>query len=140
MGVHYGSGSHRSRLTLRGVLLIAAMVAITTILFAACDSSQDPVVGRWKAVSTEGPRTDGTLFNRRSTVEFFMDGTLDLEGRSANWDWSTDDSLRIEFPGQAYVLDAVFDREKFSLRDRGFGGNTVITFVRDLSRKPPPDR
>ena len=138
MGVRHRACGHRTSPTLMRLLLPVAMVVFTAILFAACGSAEEPVVGAWKAVSTTGPRTDGTLFNRRSTVEFFEDGTLDLEGKSARWNWSTDDRLRIEFPEGAYLLEAVFDREALMLRDRGFGGNTVITFARDLSKKPPP--
>ena len=140
MEVRHRSCSHRLRPTARGLLLMVVVLAITSSLSAACGGSQDPLVGRWKAISTAGPRTDGTLFHRRSTVEFFENGALDIEGRSAKWNWPADDRLRIEFPGEAYVLEAVFDRDELIVRDRGFGGNTVITFARDLSRKPPPDR
>ena len=158
MGVHHRSSSHRLRPTAKKLLLIAAVLAIASGLLAACGGSKDPVVGTWNAVSSTGPRVDGTLLHRRSTVEFFEDGTLNLLvdqltrvelvehrslnvlGKSGNWSWSDDDSLRIEFSDAAYVLETTLDGDELIVRDRGFGGNAVVTFARDLSKKPAPDR
>ena len=140
MGVQHRSSSHRLRTTAKNLLLTVVVLAIASSLLAACGGSKDSVVGTWNAVSTTGPRTDGTLFHRRSTVEFFEDGTLNVAGRSANWSWPAEDSLRIEFPGAAYVLETSLDGNELIVRDRGFGGNAVVTFARDLSKRPPPDR
>ena len=117
------------------LLLIAAALAIASSLLAACGSSVDPVVGVWNAVSTTGPRVDETLFHRRSSVEFFENGTLNLEGRSANWNWLAEDSLKIEFSEAAYQMEASVKEDKLIVRDKAFGGDAVVTFTRDLSRK-----
>ncbi len=156
MGVHRRSSSCRPWPTAKNLLLIVAVLAVSSSLLAACGGS-DPVVGTWNAVSTTGTRTDGTLLHRRSTVEFFEDGTLNVRvhristvavsedgsqniaGRSGNWSWMADDILRIEFSGVSYVMETSLDDGKLILRDRGFGGNAVVTFERDLSKKPPRD-
>lgn len=158
MRVQHRSSSHRLWPTAKNLLLIVAVLAIAPSLLAACGGSKDSLVGTWNAVSATGTRVDGTLFHRRSKVEIFEDGTLNVlvhrlstvanseddsrnvAGRSANWSWTADDSLRIEFSEAVYVLETSFDDDKLIVRDRGFGGNAVVTFQRDLSRKPAPDR
>ena len=146
------------RPTAKNLLLIAAVLAVGSGLLAACGGSEDPVVGTWNAVSTAGPRVDGTLLHRRSTVEIFADGTLNVRvnrvstvvvsedgsqniaGRSGDWSWLADDILKIEFSDASYVLETSLDDGKLILRDRGYGGNAVVTFERDLSKKPPPEQ
>lgn len=158
MGVHHRYSGQRLRPKAKNLLLIVAVLAIASGLLAACGSSIDPLVGTWRAVSTTGPRTDGTLFHRRSTVEFFEDGTLNLlvdrltrvelvenrslkvPGKSGNWSWSAEDSLRIEFSEAAYVLETTLVADKLIVRDRGLGGNAVVTFARDLSRQRSLDQ
>lgn len=157
MEIRHRSSSQRLRPTAKNLLLIVVVLAIASSLLAACGGSKDSVVGTWYAVSTTGPRTDGTLFHRRSTVEFLEDGTLkilvhrlstvaisedrapNVPGKSANWSWLADDILRIELPGAAYVLETSIEGDELIVRDRGFGGNAVVTFARDLSKKPAPD-
>ena len=78
MGIQRRSSLSWLRPRTKRLLLTAAVLAIAASLFAACGSSVDPGVGTWNAVSTTGPRVDETLFHRRSTVEFFEDGTLDI--------------------------------------------------------------
>ncbi len=156
MGVRPGSNDHRMRPTAKKLLVIVAVLAVASSLFAACGGSKDPVVGTWNAVSTTGTRTDGTLLHRRSTVEFLEDGTLNVRvhristvvvsedgsqniaGRSGDWSWLADDILKIEFSDASYVLETSLDDGKLIVRDRGYGGNAVVTFERDLSKKPPP--
>lgn len=139
MGVPHISSNHRLTRTAKKLILLAAVLAIASSLLTACGDSKDPVIGTWDAVSTAGPRTDGTLFNRRSTVEFFADGTLDVEGKSANWSWSADGSLKIEFSDAAYMLETTVDGNELIMRDKGFGGDAVVTFARDLSKKRRED-
>ena len=140
MEVHDSSSSQRIRHTAKNLLLIVAMLAVASGLLAACGGSKESVVGAWNAVSTSGTRTDGTLFNRRSTVEFFEDGTLIVEGRSANWSWLAEDNLRIEFSEESYVLETSFEAEKFIVLDRGYGGKAVVTFEPDYSKKRASDQ
>lgn len=153
MGIQRRSSLSWLRPRTKRLLLTAAVLAIASSLFAACGSSVDPVVGTWNAVSTTGPRVDETLFHRRSTVEFFEDGTLDIlvdritrvslvEGRSINvpgksgkWSWLDEDSLRIESSEAAYKMEATVKGDTLIIRDKGFGGNAVVTFARDLSKK-----
>ena len=158
MIAHQRSSSHRMRPTAKNLLLIAAVLAVGSGLLAACGGSEDPVVGTWNAVSTAGPRVDGTLLHRRSTVEFLADGTLNVRihrtstvvasedgsqniaGRSGDWSWLADDILKIEFSDASYLLETSLDDDELILRDRGYGGNAVVTFERDLSKKPPPEQ
>lgn len=152
MGIDHRPSSQRLRRTAKKLLLIIALVAIAPSLFAACGASEDPLVGTWNAVSATGDRADGTLFHRRSKVEFFEDGTLNVlvhrlstvvykddtlnsQGRSAKWSWVAEDHITIEFSGAAYVLETSFDDDKLIMRDRGFGGDAIVTFERDLSKK-----
>ena len=158
MGVRPGSNNHRMRPTAKKLLVIVAVLAVASSLLAACGGSKDPVVGTWNAVSTTGTRADGTLLHRRSMVEFFEDGTLNVRvhristvvvsedgsqniaGRSGDWNWLAYDILKIEFSDASYVLETSLDDGKLIVRDRGYGGNAVVTFERDLSKKPPPEQ
>ena len=123
------------RPTVKNLLLVIGVLGISASLFAACGNSVDPLVGTWEAASTSGTRTDGTLFNRRSAVEFLEDGTLILEGSSAKWSWPAKDTLQIEFPEAAYVVEARLVKKELVVRDTGFGGDAVVTFTRNPSRR-----
>ena len=155
MGAHHRSGSRLLRPTAKNLLVIVAVLAIASSLLAACGDSKLAVVGTWNAVTTTGPRTEGTLCHRRSALEFLEDGTLHIlvhristvaisqDGnqprKTANWSWLADDILKIEFPEASYLLEISLNDDELILRDRGFGGNAVVTFERDLSKKPPRD-
>ena len=110
------------------------MLAIASSLLSACGDSKDLVVGSWKAVSTSGTRTDGTLFHRRSTAEFFEDGTANVAGKSAEWSWPSEDSLMIDFPDSSYLLEARIKDDEMIVRDTGFGGDAEVTFSRNRSK------
>ena len=152
MGSHHRYISHWLSSRTKKLLLTVVVLAIASSLLAACGSSKDPVVGAWNAVSATGSRADGTFFHRRSAVEFFEDGTLNVlvdrlstvelvkhstqnvVGNSANWSWLADDILKIEFSGATYLLETSLNGDELIVRDRGFGGNAVVTFMRDRSK------
>ena len=134
MEFRYGADSHRLSIKAKNLFLLVVMLAIASSLLPACGGSQDLVVGSWKAVSTSGTRTDGTLFHRRSTVEFFEDGTANVAGKSAAWSWPSEDSLMIDFPDSVYVLEVRIKEDKMIVRDTGFGGDAEVTFSRDRTK------
>ena len=131
MEFRYGANRIRPSITPKNLILLVVMLAIASTLLSACGSSKDSVVGSWKAVSTSGTRTDGTLFHRRSTVEFFEDGTANVAGKLAEWSWPSEDSLMIDFPDSSYVLEARIKDDEMVVRDTGFGGDAEVTFSRD---------
>ena len=144
MEFRYGVNNHRLSIKAKNLFLLVVMLVIASTLLPACGGSQDLVVGSWKAVSTTGPRVDGTLFHRRSTMEFFKDGTLDVEGKTAKWSWLADSFMTVEFSEEAYVLETTLGdtlgQEELTVRDRGYGGDAIVIFIRDLSRKSAPDQ
>ena len=61
--------------------------------------------------------------------------SLNVPGKSGKWSWLDEDSLRIESSEAAYKMEATVKGDTLIIRDKGFGGNAVVTFARDLSKK-----